>query len=138
MFKFNFFLAIVVFALLLSGCAGGTQEVSAKLGEEFSLQIGQTALLTGENMKISFQEVITDSRCPRNVTCVWAGQVSCLVRINDSGSTYDVVLTQSGLTDQHAKETYKQYKLSFNTTPYPEAGKQIAPNEYKLLLTVSK
>ncbi len=137
MWKYVFLLVIVVLSLVLGGCTGSSQEVKAKLGEEFSLQIGQTALLADENVKITFKEVITDSRCPKNVTCIWAGQVSCLTEVTKGGTLNKLVLTQPGLSDP-ATESFNGYKVAFNVTPYPEAGKQIAQDEYRLVLTVSK
>lgn len=130
------FLAIVAF-VLLSGCVGSTHEVKAHLDEEFSLRIGQTASIAGENLKIRFDEVVEDSRCPKGVTCIWAGRVSCIVQLTDSDSFYEMVLTQSGLTDQYAKETYRKYQFAFRVEPYPEEAKKIPSDKYRLLLIVS-
>lgn len=139
MSKFSlYFLAVLALVLLLSGCAGEPGEIKARLGEEFSLSIGQSASITGEDLIIEFEEVVEDSRCPKNVTCVWAGRVSCIIEITDRDSSYRMVLTQPGLTDQYSRETYKEYQLAFRVAPYPEAGKKIAPDEYRLLLKVSK
>ena len=134
----SYLLAILVFALLSSACGGSPAEVKARLGEEFSLSIGQSALITGENLEIRFEEVVEDSRCPKNVNCIWAGRVSCIVQLTDSDSPYRMVLTEPGLTDQSAGEAYKEYQLTFQVEPYPEAGKKIAADEYRLLLIVSK
>ena len=131
-------LAIVILAMLLSGCAGSCNEVKARLGEEFSLRIGQTASITKENLEIRFAEVVEDSRCPRNVICVWAGRVSCIVQLTNSDSCYKMVLTEPGLAEQYAKETYKDYQFAFHVEPYPEAGRNIAEKEYRLLLVIGK
>jgi len=130
-------LASIAIALLLGSCAG-TGEVKAQLGEEFSLRIGQSAIIAGENLQIKFEEVSEDSRCPKNVTCVWAGRVSCVVGITVNDSSYRMALIQPGMTDQYATETYEDYQFTFNVEPYPEADKVIAADEYRLLLIVSK
>ena len=135
--KYVFLLLIVVLPLVLGGCAVSSQTVNAKLGEEFSLKIGQTAALMNENVSIAFKEVITDSRCPKGVTCIWPGQVSCLTEVTKDGAINKLVLTLPGLSDP-ATESFNGYKVAFNVTPYPEAGKQIAQDEYRLVLTVSK
>ncbi len=138
MWKYSFYLLTSVFiVLLLSSCAG-TGEVKASLGQEVSLSIGQSITITGEDLRIKFVEVSEDSRCAKDVTCIWEGRVSVVVEITDNGSSNMIVLTQPGLTDQYAKETYKEYQLTFNVEPYPEAGKEIAADEYRLLLIVSK
>ncbi len=38
-----------------------------------------------ENVYIKFVEVLEDSRCPKNVTCVWAGRARVLVEVTESG-----------------------------------------------------
>ena len=138
MWKYSFYLLTSVFIVLLLGSCTGTGEVKASLDQEFSLSIGQSALIAEENLQIGFEEVAEDSRCAKNVTCIWAGRVSSVVEITDNGSSNMIMLTQPGLTDQYAKETYKEYQLTFNVEPYPEAGKEIAADEYRLLLIVSK
>jgi len=130
-------LAIVAVVLLLPGCSGQAGEVKARLGEEFSLAIGRTALIEESSLKIKFAEVIEDSRCPEDVTCIWAGRVSCIVIITDNGHPYGMTLTEPGLTDQYAKEAYREYQLAFHVEPYPEAGKRINKDQYRLLLIVS-
>ena len=79
-----------------------------------------------------------ESRCPRDVTCIWAGRVSCMVTLTDNDSSYRMVLTEPGLTDRYTSETYEAYHLAFHVEPYPEAGKNISKEEYRLLLIVSK
>ncbi len=79
-------LASFVTILLLVGCAGNA-ELRSRLGEEFSLRIGQSVAITGEDLEIRFVEVSEDSRCPKDVTCVWEGRVSTVVEISTDGSS---------------------------------------------------
>ena len=129
--------AIAITSLLL-GCATTPGEVKANLGEELSLGIGQTARITGQDLTISFQKVTEDSRCPRDVTCIWAGQASCSVRLTRGNSSYNIVLTEPGLTEQYTRESYNGYQLAFRVQPYPREGEKITPDDYRLLLVVSK
>ncbi|MFC1932245.1 hypothetical protein ACFLXU_01260 [Chloroflexota bacterium] len=132
------FLTLSALVLLLVGCAGGDGEVKAPLGQEFSLAVAQTAVIRGENLKIKFEEVLEDSRCPRGVTCVWEGRVRCLVQLTDNDSSEKIELTEHGLSAQSSEVTYKDYQFAFHVIPYPEAGKEITTGEYRLLLSVSK
>src|SRR4030042_1535090 len=95
------FLAIVLTA---SGCGIGLSDIQVRLNKEFSLSLGQRALIAGENLGIRFEEVTEDSRCPRGVTCIWAGRVTCMVEITQAGSSYRMALTESGLTDEYSRE----------------------------------
>ncbi len=108
------------------------------LNEEFSLSIGQRAFLAGENIELRFKEVAEDSRCPKDVTCVWAGRAICEVELRRAGSSSRVALTEPGLTDEYSRERYQEYELAFRITPYPEAGKEISTDAYRLHLIVTK
>ena len=102
------------------------------------MSIRQRAFIAGENLEVRFKEVIEDSRCPRGVTCIWAGRVSCVIELAHTGSSYRMVLTEPGLTDEYARERSEGYELAFHVTPYPEAGKKIAKDTYRLHLIISK
>jgi hypothetical protein len=108
------------------------------LNEEFQLSIGQCVFITGENLEVRFKEVVGDSRCPRGVICIWEGRVSCVVELAKTGSLYRMVLTEPGLTDEYTKERYEDYEIAFHVTPYPETGKQIAKDTYRLHLIINK
>ncbi|MDD5082298.1 MAG: hypothetical protein PHU08_02875 [Dehalococcoidales bacterium] len=129
---------LAAIALALPGCTDTTGQVQAPLGQEFSLSIGQTAAITGERLKIEFQELVEDSRCARGVVCIWQGRVSCLVRIISDYSPTSLLLMQPGLTGQPNTQTFQNYRLAFRVEPYPEAGKEILPDEYHLLLTITR
>lgn len=132
------FLLVVVMAILMTGCAGTTGQVKAQLGEEFSLSLGQTAVMRGENLEITFEEVLEDSRCPKGGICVWAGRVRCLVQITINSSSEKIELTEPVKSDQYTKEIYKSYKFAFHVIPYPDINKQIEESEYRLIMIVNK
>jgi hypothetical protein len=132
-----YLLALLAIALAASGCSQ-LQNLEVRLNEEFSLAIGQQAHITGENLEVGFKEVIEDSRCPKDVTCFWTGRVSCVIELVHTGSSYRMVLTEPGLTEEYTKERYEGYEICFHMTPYPEAGKKIAKDAYRLHLIISK
>ncbi len=127
-------------ALVLSlGTACRSSDVTARLGEEISLSIGETAAISGEDLTIAFRGVPEDSRCARDVTCVWAGQARCAVDVTTSGETTSLDLIQPGLTDDPVAVEHGGYVFTFSVDPYPEkAGLQIAPGDYVLRLTVTR
>ena len=130
-----------LFILLLGvciGCAGRDEFTKADLGQEFSLRISQTAQIEDEQLAIRFERIAGDSRCPKGVTCVWAGEINCDVVVTHKGSSSKIILTQPGLTELSAEQTYKGYRLIYFVQPYPEAAKKISTAEYRLKLTVEK
>jgi hypothetical protein len=132
-----YFLVFLCVVLAASSCSG-LDDVQVRLNEEFCLSIGQYAPITGEDLAVSFEEVTEDSRCPSDVTCVWAGRVSCVVELMHAGSSYRMTLTELGLTSEYTREEYEEYELAFHVTPYPEAGNNIANDTYRLHLIISK
>lgn len=131
-----FIIPIVILVLLLTGCGSG--QTSTRMGEEFSLRIGQRASMVDEKLEIEFVEVSEDSRCPKKVTCIWEGRVIAVVEMAYGGSVDLVELVQRGLTDQPATATYQEYQLVFVVEPYPEEDEPIRADDYRLRLTVSK
>lgn len=126
----------LVALLAVPGCSGPAT-IEALPDIEFTLTPGQTAEVAGEDLSITFVEVVSDSRCPKGATCIWAGEASCLVEITSGGATVEKVLTQSGATSPDADE-FGVYELMFNLVPYPELGKTVKDDDYSLLMAVSR
>src|SRR5262245_9512859 len=53
--------------------------VDASVGQEFQLEAGSTASLPG-GLLVGFRGVTSDSRCPTDVVCVWAGDASARIQ----------------------------------------------------------
>lgn len=122
---------------LAAGCTGKPAGIEADLGDEFSLPIGQEASITGENLRISFDDVTEDSRCPLNVTCVWEGRASMAVQLTYNDKVDNIVLTEPGLSD-HAAEMFRDYEITFHLKPYPGEVDNMSREDYYLQLTVNK
>ncbi len=131
-------IAVLWLLMFTVGCAGSNKEVTAGLNKEFTLRIGQTAAIQGESLLVGLVEVVGDSRCPRGVTCIWQGEVTCAVRVTVNGVTEDVVWKQPGLTAEQSRIAYKGYRFAFEVEPYPEAGQTISQDEYRIRMVVSK
>jgi hypothetical protein len=131
-----YIIALAAIAALLCVCLACGLKV--KLGQEFSLSVGQSAVIAGENLEITFEEVSEDSRCPEGAVCVQEGRVVCFVKIAEGDSSCRVELAQMGLSDEYSQETYEGYKFTFKIEPYPEVDKEILNSEYHLLLTISR
>ena len=130
-------LSVVLTLAALPGCRGASA-ANVSLGQEFSLAIGQSAAIESEGLTLKFVRVVGDSRCPEGVECFWQGEVSCEVSVTYSGSSYQMVLTQPGLTSEPASKTFQQFRFTFSVDPYPQKGKKIDSSDYRLNLTVEK
>ena len=131
-------MVLIVPVLILAACATPPAPASAKLGEQISLAIGQSATVSGEGLTVSFDDLTADSRCPDGAKCIWAGQAVCELKVTSGGSTSSVTLTVLGGTASTSSQAFGPYRLDFKVTPYPKVGEQIARADYRLLLTVTK
>ncbi len=134
---FRYIISLVALLALLPLACTRSSETTANLGQEFSLAIGQSASLNGEDLVIRFVDVIGDSRCAAGVVCIWAGEASCLVEIDYANKTFEKVLTQPGLTEP-AMTDFADYTIAFDLKPYPQAGQEIEDKDYRLDLDIAR
>ena len=133
----KFFIISIILStisLVVAGCSSN----AVSLGQEFSLHIGESANIRGEELKVKFLEVTEDSRCPTGVVCVWEGRVSFLVEITYHESIQSIVLTEPGSTSWPSEIAFEEYKITYHIEPYPQAGTEIVKEEYRLELKISK
>jgi len=135
----QYLVATLLIVLLLSSCIGSGDKQEANLGDEFALGIGESIVITDEDLSIKFIEVSEDSRCPRDVICVWEGRVIVVVEVLKDGSTKQLNLSQPGLNDDPSMKIYGGYELTYEVEPYPEKAEvEIKADEYRLRLIVNK
>jgi hypothetical protein len=134
--KYFFVLVALAAILIVTGC-GSKSGVNVSLGQGFTLSIGQTASIKAANLDVTFAAVVEDSRCPTGVQCFWQGRARSLVKLTSGNISQDVELLEPGLTGQAASQQFLNYTISFHLLPYPEAGKKITDNQYRLNLTVN-
>jgi hypothetical protein len=129
----------VIFSILLIGCStAGSGTIKASLGKEFALPVGQTASISGEDLQIKFEAVTADSRCSKGLECIRAGEAKCQVQLTSNREISEEIIEDTGGQTGYSQTTFFNYKASFRVEPYPEAGKRIASNDYRLLMTVRK
>jgi hypothetical protein len=133
--RFCLLLNLGLLIIMLSGC---TSIRTASLDSEFTLSVGQSARIASESLDIKFISVTADSRCPKDVQCVWAGQVSCAIEITKEGNKTSINLTDTAGSGKIEGYTFQNYKITFSVSPYPEANKTIAKEDYRLSLMLKK
>ncbi|MCI0395787.1 MAG: hypothetical protein L0332_28680 [Chloroflexi bacterium] len=79
----------------------------ASLDEPFVLDAGQETFVAGEGLRLRFEGVLEDSRCPTQVNCFWTGQARITVVVEQVG--------QEPIT------------LEFNTNPAPGMTRDLLP-----------
>ena len=103
-------------------------QIAVKLGVSEKIQL--------EGVSVSFLEVITDSRCPRNVECMWAGEAKVRVSIGtDDGEVIEkIIVFKNGMSV--IAGLFNSIELQFlKLTPYPDANISVADRAPYALLT---
>ena len=123
--RLSFVAAAVFAAAALASCAHSPKGAA---DQTLSLLEGQTAELT-RGGRLQFANVVNDSRCPKGVTCVWAGTATVLLRlIPTTGETLNVLAVLPGgvakddVANQIAIDTLGTSLTLAELEPYPTAG----------------
>ena len=141
-------LAFLVLALMLpAGCpdrtGGRTPETNepahVRLAQEFKLHVEQRATVDGEPFSLRFVSVVNDSRCPADVTCVWAGNAEVLIEANAGGSIASLKLNTLG-GDKFPKDArHQHYTVGLvGLSPLPRKVSRIKTTEYEATLVIRK
>lgn len=98
-----------------------------------SLRISDSIDVDGGRLSIGFEEVISDSRCPRGYKCVVAGEAKIRIWVLVAGESREShVLTGPGPV-RHLLSG--QYSVQFTTLdPYPEPGRERQPVRATLVI----
>jgi len=109
---------------------------SPKIGIKISL--GET--ITLENHSIKFVEVLEDSRCPENTTCIWAGRARVLVEVSKNGKvSFEKIIifgkVNQGESDDKVLFSFNNSKVvGLTLNPYPNSEGAIEGAPYVLLV----
>jgi hypothetical protein len=121
----------------LSSCAAMEPTVAAEPGVAFSLPIGKTAAINGNGTRLTFRLVREDSRCPTDVTCIWAGDAKIDVTISRNGSSDDTRILS--LTPPNNEVSSGDLQIRFvGLTPIPRQADGNAPRAYVAQLVVNR
>ncbi|MCJ7605095.1 MAG: hypothetical protein MUO19_03565 [Dehalococcoidales bacterium] len=128
---------VVVAVSLTGGCTFKPRLIEPELGVVFDLPIGRDAEVKGEDLRLTFEEVTSDSRCPLSVECIWAGEAVYSVLFKKDGTSRTVVFTELGLGGQ-GEANFLDYTITALLQPYPNQPDDIDPEDYLLRMTVNK
>ena len=114
--KYIFILTIILVSNF--GFAQKTVEVPTIA---FKVALGETVQLDG--VSFSLTEILEDSRCPSDVTCVWAGRAKVNVAIeeNDKDGTTQTILFQNSKQPILLETQTHRYR-AIKLTPYPTSA----------------
>ncbi len=108
------------------------------LGAQFELGVAETIRLESTGRSLSLEGVTADSRCPEDVTCVWAGEVTAVFAVlRDDATQAHIEVTLGPNTD--ATVSFDSFALTLvAVSPQPRTSTPIAPEDYVASVIVER
>ncbi|MGH8252304.1 MAG: hypothetical protein ACREVI_16695 [Steroidobacteraceae bacterium] len=131
----------VVIALLASACdcaaeSAGTSAGAA--GGEVRLQAGQSTTMESPAMKLTFEGVESDSRCPKGEACIWEGDAVLRLTVTSATAAQAFELHTSPRQGPDAAG-YDGWSIRLVALePLPVTGRAIAREAYVATLHVER
>lgn len=129
--------------VLLAACSSlsGEPMVSADqtpaLDKAFTLKPAETATVGQDRVQIRFDRVVADSRCPRDVQCITAGEATVRVLVTMPGqaaATFELKTTPNG-----ASVKAGGYALTLSDlAPVPISTQPVKDSDYRATFVLAK
>lgn len=129
-------LVLLLFFVISTGFAQEPPEIT-----RFSSELFTGEAFNFENKSIEFKEVISDSRCPKDVTCVWAGEAKVRIELFDNGKSLGDKILVLGNPSINLADFFGENEFSLsalNLFPYPKISGKIKASEYQLVVEIEK
>lgn len=134
-------IAAAALALALLGSAGQVAAADAPKPatgpQPFKLRAGGPGVDLPGDWQIGFDSVVSDSRCPKGVQCVWAGEATVRLWLRQGqGAKQTLTLgTQAGVARAAGLSDHQLQLLEL--APYPVAGRSVALTDYVAILVLA-
>lgn len=128
--------------VLMAACGAGDTGPTDAASEPAVSTVGDTAVFTlpvgrtvrNGDFSIRFEAVTTDSRCPRQVECVWEGNAGIRLTLSSDG-TSELVLLNTALSPQAIRFAGRIVRFR-DLSPYPTSETPIDDDAYVATVTV--
>lgn len=129
--------AMLSVLLLLTGAAQTGGRKGVLLNREFTLRVGQAALVRPGGLKVTFERVVEDSRCPEGVNCIWAGNARVAVGLSGAGGRPTPVELNTNVEPRQQSHLRYEVRL-LGLSPRPKEGERVDEKSYVVTLLVKK
>lgn len=110
---------------------------TAALGQEFEIKIGENIWIANELLKIKFQSVAEDSRCPEGVACVWQGNGKVVLHVMKARRRPMVMMLNTTLKPKEA--LYRGYEVKLvRLDPQRKKNVRIRQRDYVATLIITR
>ena len=97
---------------------------------ELKLHESAEGSIKGDRVKLVFDAVVSDSRCPANTMCIWQGAATATFSFTKNGDSHRFNLSTLDMEPNYTKDTViGGYKIEFiHLLPYPGTFTPPAPD----------
>ena len=129
--------AALLFCLLAAtACDESPTGPTVSIDARFTLAPGETASIEGRGVRLRFEGVAGDSRCPADAICIQGGDAVVKVQASGDGGSLSLELHTGDAS--RASVTYGSVTVTLvDLQPYPFSSRSIAPGDYRATLVVS-
>lgn len=130
--------ALTMIAASLGAACGRnpTEPTGVPLGQPFDLRAGESAVVPG-GLKVTFDRVVSDSRCPIDAICIWAGEAVLALKLSRGA---DAPVEREVRADSSSPEiSHLAYKIkAIALAPYPRSDRKTPLEEFVATFTVTR
>jgi hypothetical protein len=108
------------------------------LDKEFQIRFGELVSIKKEGLKIGFENVAEDSRCPTGVECIQAGNAKIVIFMKNNRRRAYTIKLNTGVEPKQDKFLMKYDIKLVSLSPYPKKDAKIKSQDYVATLIVSK
>jgi len=126
-------LLLGLLALFIAACGGSGLGPTEPLDVKVVISVGQTALLDRTGLVLRFDAVLSDSRCPTDVVCVWPGEAVITVTLLARARQTRVELRTDPASARVTSVEGLRLEL-VQLEPYPRSTSPIPQGDYRATL----
>ena len=113
--------------------------IAAQLNQEFKIQVDQSAVIATEELTIRFIALSSDSRCPRGVQCVQAGEAAVSISVTQKNDPPTALVLNTNPPLKKDRASFANYEIQLKAVePYPESLVKPNSKDYSVTLMVTK
>lgn len=137
----RFFRHGLVVLLVAAAATTVVADTNVRVGLDFNLRVNETAHVRDTNLRIRFEGVDKDSRCPIDVQCVQAGDATATLSVGQAIAKNKFEDTSH---DLHSNQEPKSIQVGnftialLGVSPQRRSGRQIRPTDYIVTLRVTR
>ena len=135
--------SLVAAAALMAATAAcsSPNDPSGAFRTEVTLRPGEVTAVASTPLRIGFERVAADSRCPATALCIQSGDALVVfnVSVAGSGAAEIRLRTVGGATGQDLLASVGGYELSIaGLQPYPQTTTPIPSSDYRVTVSISR